>query len=101
MISAIGEQVESELFTANGIEVDAIGLPAFQTNLEGVYAGGDARRGPATVVEGIADARPLPTPSSARFIPIQFLSAPGPPGKRPLRRRACSARAPGARGTGA
>ena len=57
VISAIGEQVESELFTANGIEVDAIGLPAFQTNLEGVYAGGDARRGPATVVEGIADAQ--------------------------------------------
>ena len=30
--------------------------PAFQTNLPGVYAAGDAARGPATVVEGIADA---------------------------------------------
>ena len=57
VISAVGEKVESELFTANGIEVDAKGLPAFRTNVEGVFAGGDAMRGPATVVEGIADAQ--------------------------------------------
>ncbi|MCX4372965.1 MAG: putative selenate reductase subunit YgfK [Dysosmobacter sp.] len=57
VISAVGEKVESELFTANGIEVDGKGLPAFKTNVEGVYAGGDAMRGPATVVEGIADAQ--------------------------------------------
>ena len=57
VVSAVGEKVESELFTANGIEVDARGLPDFQTNVEGVYAGGDAMRGPATVVEGIADAQ--------------------------------------------
>ncbi len=57
VISAVGEQVESGLFTANGIEVDAKGLPDFCTNLEGVYVGGDAMRGPATVVEGIADAQ--------------------------------------------
>jgi len=56
VISAVGEQVDSEIFTANGIEVNAKGIPAFRTNLEGVYAGGDAMRGPATVVEGIADA---------------------------------------------
>ena len=57
VISAVGERVESELFTANGIEVDAKGIPDFKTNIEGVYAGGDAMRGPATVVEGIADAQ--------------------------------------------
>ncbi len=56
VISAVGEKVESELFTANGIEVDAKGIPAFKTNIEGVYVGGDAMRGPATMVEGIADA---------------------------------------------
>ena len=56
VISAIGEQVDSELMAANGIEVDRKGRPAFQTNVEGVYAAGDAARGPATVVEGIADA---------------------------------------------
>ncbi len=57
VISAVGEKVESELFTANGIEVDERGIPGFKTNLEGVYVGGDAMRGPATVVEGIADAQ--------------------------------------------
>ena len=57
VISAVGEKVESELFTANGINVDERGIPGFKTNLEGVYVGGDAMRGPATVVEGIADAQ--------------------------------------------
>ena len=54
VVSAVGEKVESEVFTRNGITVDEKGIPAFKTNLEGVYAGGDAMRGPATVVEGIA-----------------------------------------------
>ncbi|MCI6320301.1 MAG: putative selenate reductase subunit YgfK [Clostridiales bacterium] len=57
VISAVGEKVESELFTAGGIAVDERGIPDFKTNLEGVYVGGDAMRGPATVVEGISDAQ--------------------------------------------
>ena len=57
VVSAVGERVESEIFTRNGITVDEKGIPAFKTNVEGVYAGGDAMRGPATVVEGIADAQ--------------------------------------------
>ena len=57
VVSAVGERVESEVFTQNGITVDAKGIPDFKTNIEGVYAGGDAMRGPATVVEGIADAQ--------------------------------------------
>ncbi len=57
VISAVGEKVESEQFTSNGIQVDAKGLPDFRTNIEGVFAGGDAMRGPATVVEAIADAQ--------------------------------------------
>ena len=44
------------LMAANGIALDKKGRPAFQTNVDGVYAAGDAKRGPATVVEGIADA---------------------------------------------
>ncbi len=56
VISAVGEQVDDALMAANGIEVDKKGRPAFRTNIEGVYAAGDATRGPATVVEGIADA---------------------------------------------
>ncbi len=57
LISAIGEQVDGAVFQANGIELDAKGRPGFQTDLENVYTAGDARRGPATVVEGIADAQ--------------------------------------------
>ena len=57
IISAVGEKVDSELFTANGIHVDERGIPDFKTNIPGVYVGGDAMRGPATVVEGIADAQ--------------------------------------------
>ncbi len=56
VISAVGEQVDETVFRANGIELDAKGRPDFQTNIQGVYAAGDAFRGPATVVEGIADA---------------------------------------------
>ena len=57
MIAAVGERIDSDLFTANGIEVNAKGIPEFRTNLENVFVGGDAMRGPATVVEGIADAQ--------------------------------------------
>lgn len=56
VISAVGEQVEEQVFTDNGITLSAKGRPAFCTNVPGVYAAGDALRGPATVVEGIADA---------------------------------------------
>jgi putative selenate reductase len=57
VISAVGEKVDSDLFTANGIQLGDRGVPSFRTNLEGVYVGGDAMRGPALVVEGIADAQ--------------------------------------------
>lgn len=55
VISAVGEKVDDALMAANGIEMGKKG-PAFQTNVEGVYCAGDAHRGPATIVEGIADA---------------------------------------------
>ena len=49
-----------DFFTANGVEVDRKGRPvvddSMATGLANVYAVGDARRGPATVVEAIADA---------------------------------------------
>ena len=55
VISAVGEKVDAELMAANGIEMGRKG-PDFKTNVEGVYTAGDCHRGPATVVEGIADA---------------------------------------------
>lgn len=57
VVSAVGEKVDPAVFAANGIELDGNGRPAFRTNVENVFAAGDAMRGPATVVEGIADAR--------------------------------------------
>ena len=41
VISAVGEQVDDALMAANGIELDKKGRPAFQTNVDGVYAAGD------------------------------------------------------------
>lgn len=56
VISAVGERVDSEALAAYGVSVNEKGRPGFKTNLAGVYAAGDTLRGPATVVEGIADA---------------------------------------------
>ena len=60
VIAAVGEQVDTALFEAAGCEISAKSRPVtdqgMMTSVEGVYAIGDARRGPATVVEGIADA---------------------------------------------
>ena len=74
VITAVGEDVESEFFTDNGLAVDARGrvvcggdmsvsaaggkpADASAVSADNVYVIGDARRGPATVVEAIADAR--------------------------------------------
>ncbi len=61
VLSAIGELVEYDLLTDNGIAVDEKGNIKIdsnnETNLEDVFIAGDAFRGPASVVEAIADAR--------------------------------------------
>ena len=61
VIAAVGERVDTALFEGAGCIISEKGLPVvdagMRTSAEGVYAIGDARRGPATVVEGIADAR--------------------------------------------
>ena len=60
VIAAVGERVDTALFEAAGCAISEKGLPVtdagMKTSVNGVYAIGDARRGPATVVEGIADA---------------------------------------------
>ena len=56
VLSAVGELVDREALSAYGVEVGAAGHPGFRTNVPGVFAAGDVLRGPATVVEGIADA---------------------------------------------
>ena len=61
VIAAVGERVDAAFFTANGIAVDEQGRVranprTMETSRSGVFVAGDARRGPATVVEAIADA---------------------------------------------
>ena len=61
LIAAVGERIETQPFTDNGIELEERGSVKTGADLETsrahVYVIGDCRRGPATVVEGIADAR--------------------------------------------
>ncbi len=57
VISAVGEKVDGTVFEANSVQLNVDGLPGFRTNVDNVFVGGDAMRGPATVVEGIADAQ--------------------------------------------
>ena len=57
VICAVGERVDVSLYERAGVEVDRRGRPAgTNTGVAGVWAAGDCRRGPATVVEAIADA---------------------------------------------
>ncbi len=61
LIAAVGEKIETALFSENGIALTERGRvntdAKLQTSREHVYVIGDCNRGPATVVEGIADAR--------------------------------------------
>ncbi|MQY77200.1 MAG: putative selenate reductase subunit YgfK [Spirochaeta sp.] len=62
LISAIGEHVDLEILAALGIETDDRGgvlvdPDTLETNLENVYLLGDARTGPSTIVECIAEGR--------------------------------------------
>ena len=61
LIAAIGERVDGKLLSDNGVALTERCLPAvdetLMTSRPHVYAIGDCRRGPATVVEGIADAQ--------------------------------------------
>ena len=60
LIAAVGEKVDTPYLVQNGVETDARGRVQTTSGLEAakknVYVIGDCRRGPATVVEGIADA---------------------------------------------
>jgi NADH-quinone oxidoreductase subunit F len=62
LVVAISEEPETEAVAAAGIDVNKWGAvrvnPAtFETNRRGVFGGGDAVRGPNTVVEAIADGK--------------------------------------------
>ncbi len=60
VIAAVGERIDTALYEGMKVAMDAKGRPEvnenMMTSVEGIYAAGDSRRGPATVVEAIADA---------------------------------------------
>ncbi|MDR1177185.1 MAG: putative selenate reductase subunit YgfK, partial [Treponema sp.] len=60
VIGAVGARVDTSLFTANGIVLDA-GYPqvngACESSLPGVYIAGDCKAGAATVVKAVADGK--------------------------------------------
>ena len=60
VITAVGERVDVSLMKAAGVELDEKERPVTDahcaTSKPGIYVIGDCRRGPATVVKGIADA---------------------------------------------
>ncbi len=61
VVAAVGEKPDAALYRRLGLPVDKRGLPVidpdtFESPVKGVYVAGDGRRGPATVVEAIADA---------------------------------------------
>jgi len=62
VIAAVGEQVDGAWLNANGLEVDRKGRAmvnpeTLESSVKGVYVVGDGLYGPATVVEGIRDAK--------------------------------------------
>lgn len=56
VIAAVGERADGEAFKQYGVTLDERGRAPFDCGA-GVFVAGDALRGPATVVEAIADAR--------------------------------------------
>jgi putative selenate reductase len=74
VISAIGEYPDLKFLTAQGLKLGADSRPyvdpeTLETNLENVFIGGDALRGPSTVVESITDARKVAEAMARKEIP--------------------------------
>lgn len=65
VILAVGERVDTSVYTASGCELTEKGTPvlngSYETTAAHVYAIGDGRVGPATVVKAIADAARVAT----------------------------------------
>lgn len=69
VIAAVGEKIDDDFLAKNNIKMDHYGAPVLSDTLlssqPDIYFVGDGRRGPATVVEGIADAQTVATAISA------------------------------------
>ena len=61
VITAVGEKVDTGLYTANGLDVDnrgkaVVDADTLESSVKNVYVIGDGQKGPGTVVEAIAGA---------------------------------------------
>ena len=61
VITAVGEKVDTALYTANGLEVDkrgkaVVNADTLESSVKNVFVIGDGMKGPGTVVEAIGDA---------------------------------------------
>jgi len=86
VICAVGERIRTGLYEAAGAEIDSKGKPVVDENLmttvPGLYAAGDCRRGPATVVKAIADAQTIASAIiGAEFDKFAEVNAKGDMGK--------------------
>ncbi|MBR7087783.1 MAG: putative selenate reductase subunit YgfK, partial [Mogibacterium sp.] len=82
VICAVGERVMTGLYEAAGAELTDRGVPVVDENLmttvPGLYAAGDCRRGPATVVKAIADAQTVAAAiTGAKFDACEAANAAG------------------------
>ena len=86
LIVAIGEKPQSEFLSAMGLDVDQggrikVNSKTLETNLKGVFAGGDLVTGPNTVIDAIASGKKA-AQCMDRYLQNQTLTVPAVP-KRP------------------
>jgi len=94
LIAAVGETPDRALFERLGARVGPDGRPAVDpltmaTSVPGVYAAGDARRGPSSIIAGAADGRlaAYAILRAAGLEPAVERRAPAPPDPAKLSRR--------------
>jgi putative selenate reductase len=94
LVAAVGEAPDSSLFASLGIPVLADGRPNVdaqtqESGLDDVYVGGDASRGPASIISAVADGRraAYAIMKKARIVPPESSYIPPAPDKDKLARR--------------
>ena len=94
LVAAVGEAPDSSLFASLGIPVLADGKPRVdaqtqESGLDDVYVGGDASRGPASIISAVADGRraAYAIMKKARIVPPESSYLPPSPDKAKLARR--------------
>ncbi|CAB1255099.1 putative selenate reductase subunit YgfK [Clostridium sp. MT-14] len=61
VIFAVGEQIDTDLLSSNGVKLNDRGFPEIndfcETSIPKVYVAGDVKKGPSTIVSAIADGK--------------------------------------------